>query len=186
MKISLPPGLLLAMPKLADPTFFHSVVLLCAHAEEGAFGFVLNQDLELPIQHVFEQYALDWVGDLDATTYYGGPVDPHHGWVLGHGESTLKSSIQVTDDLFINREQDGLNAYANEPHGDFRLLLGHAGWGAGQLDDEIEEGFWLPLALDAPLAKLLFRVEAERMWASVLAFVGLDPEQLTQTPGIIH
>jgi len=169
------PGLLIAMPSLLDPNFFRAVVAVCAHTSEGAFGLVINQELEIPVAAICAESDIDWRGDRDRKVYCGGPVERQRGWLLHHSRYRFEGTQVVDDGVGLTTSQDGLVAYGQEPGGPFRLLLGYAGWGEGQLDREIVEGSWLT----APMSpELLFETPRDQIWSRAMALVGVDPAHL--------
>lgn len=183
MSFSLAPGLLIAMPSLADPNFFRSVVLLCAHTREGAFGLVINHPLDLPVQAICEEANIPWRGDSTQKALCGGPVERQRGWLLHPTTKRFEGTQIIDEGIGLTASRDGLVAYAAEPEGPYRLLLGYAGWGPGQLDREVLAGSWL----DAPLdAELVFDTPRTSMWQSALAKVGVHPAHLVEGSSHIH
>lgn len=175
MAFTVAPGLLIAMPSLADPSFFRSVVVLCAHTSEGAFGLVINQELELPVAAICAESDVEWLGDTTRKVYCGGPVERQRGWILHPSDARFEGSQIVDDGLAITASQDALEAYGQDPDGRFRLVLGYAGWGAGQLDEEIAHGSWLTAPIDAAL---IFNTARQAIWRHALISVGVDPAHL--------
>lgn len=186
MRLSLAPGLLIAMPRLDDPNFFRSVVLMCAHTREGAFGLVLNHGIDLPMQKICEEQGIPWAGDASQKALSGGPVERHRGWLLHPSDKRFEGTQVIDDGLALTASREGLVAYAQDPDGPYRLMLGYAGWGPGQLDGEVLHGSWLTAPLDRPLVDLLFKSPRTSLWQRVLAHVGVDPAHLVEVPGHIH
>jgi len=163
------------MPNLMDPNFFRSVVVLCAHTSEGAFGLVINQELELPVSAICAEADIEWDGDQDLKVYAGGPVERQRGWLLHDSELMFEGSQIIDAGLALTTSQDGLAAFGKNPNGRFRLVLGYAGWGPGQLDQEITQGSWLT----GPLSQeLLFDTPREAIWQRAMELVGVDPTHL--------
>lgn len=175
MNTSLAPGFLMAMPDLMDPNFFRSVVLLCSHTEEGAFGLVLNQPAGASMKSVCEGAEIDWEGSDARHAYLGGPVEPTHGWVIHDSVQRFEDTQDIAPGLAISTSQEALRAYGRDPEGDYRLCLGYAGWGAGQLDEELATGSWLTTKV---CTKVAFRTEAAGLWRAAIALVGIDPVNL--------
>jgi putative transcriptional regulator len=150
-----------ASPLLLDPNFLHTVVLLVEHDDAGAMGVILNRPLPVTLAQICEESQLAFKGDGEATAWRGGPVDPQRGIVLVRGglPSPDDTVLDFTD--FISYRKDLLEALLMEPQATFRLFLGYAGWGPGQLDLELEEGGWarLPLSPEWLLSK-----EPQEMW----------------------
>lgn len=180
---SLAPGLLLAMPQLLDPNFHHAVVLVTQHDGEGAVGFIVNRPLDVPVSEVLEELGMTWAGEKAATAWLGGPVTPESGWVLFDGgpvgEPDMTSELQ--DGLRISPSIECLRALAAKPPANMRLLLGYAGWGAGQLEEELVEGSWMfvPLTRD-----LVFDTPPDQMWQTAYRRLGVDPASLVPAPGV--
>lgn len=175
MSFTVAPGLLIAMPNLMDPNFFRAVVLVCAHTREGAFGLVVNQELEIPVAAICGEADIEWLGDQSQRVYCGGPVERQRGWLIHDSAVRFEGSQVVDEGLALTTSQDGLVAYGREPSGRFRLVLGYAGWGAGQLEQEIAQGSWLtaPVSLE-----LLFETPRSAVWSRALELVGVDPTHL--------
>lgn len=186
MTLSLAPGLLVAMPRLIDPHFHRSIVLLCAHTREGAFGLVLNQALDLPMKAICEEQKIRWTGDRSQTALSGGPCERHRGWLLHRTSQRFEGTQVIDDGLALTASRDGLLAYAQDPSGPYRLMLGYAGWGQGQLDRELLEGSWLTLPLDKRVIDLVFTAPRATLWHKALELVGVDPNHLVEVPGHIH
>jgi len=176
------PVLLLAMPQVLDPFFHHSVVLLLHHTEEGSFGFVVNRPSELRLAEILAAMEIPWHGIEDALAFFGGPVQSQMGTVmfsLSVGErfdlDSLEGLTEVGPGILISQQSDDLGRLAAKPPLCMRLFLGYAGWGAGQLVDEIVRNDWLT----APVTnELLFSDHPENVWEEALRSVGVDPSTL--------
>ena len=175
------PVLLLAMPQVLDPFFHKAVVLLVHHNEEGSVGFIVNRPTELPIEDILDGMEIRWHGAQDATAFFGGPVQSQMGTLLfrdrGSEDEPLYSATttEVQTGIRIGQQLEDLDRLAQNPPEHFRLLLGYAGWGAGQLMDEIVRNDWLT----APVSEdLLFAEDPDSVWESALRSVGLDPASL--------
>lgn len=175
------PVLLLAMPQVLDPFFRRSVVLLLAHEEsEGSFGFVVNRATELKVADILRDLELEWAGDPAALAGFGGPVAPQVGSVLlqaGADEPLpeLEGASEVAPGILLTQHLTELAAIARRPPARFRLLLGHAGWGAGQLVGEILRNDWLIAPVDPAL---VFGGDPDAVWEAGLRSVGADPAAL--------
>ncbi len=179
MTHSLAPTLLVAMPSLLDPNFFRSVVLLVTHDPGGAFGVVVNRELDVPVASVCEAVDVAWHGDPHRRALLGGPVERHQGWVLHRSGHTFQGELSVRGEdgsvMGLSPSQGALELYGREPDGDFRLVMGYAGWGAGQLDAELAAGAWLT----APVrGDLIFERPLGDVWKDTLASIGVDPARL--------
>lgn len=175
------PVLLLAMPQVQDPFFRKSVVLLLAHEREGSFGFIVNRKTDLRVADVLRDLSLEWAGDDAAMARFGGPVQPQVGTVLFSATTEqpelpeLPAASEVLPGLRVTQNLAELARLAVRPPERFRLLLGYAGWGPGQLVAEILRNDWLT----APVAaELVFGEETEGTWRESLRSVGVDPATL--------
>ncbi len=175
------PVLLLAMPQVLDPFFHKAVVLLVHHDDEGSVGFIVNRPTELPIADILDGMEIHWHGAKDAIAFFGGPVQSQMGTILfrdqgsDNGQLAATTTTEVQPGVRIGQQLEDLDRLAQDPPEHFRLLLGYAGWGAGQLMDEIVRNDWLT----APVSEdLLFAEDTEEVWESALRSVGLDPASL--------
>jgi len=184
------PGLLLAMPHLVDPNFSRAVVLMVEHNDEGSFGLVVNHPSDMDAVSLLDALDIVWKGEEEARVWSGGPVMPTSGWVL-HAPTdvvakpgeTLESTgtVELVAGVALSTSPDNLRAIAASPPGRVRLLLGYAGWGPGQLADEMASGSWLHA--DAT-PELVFETEADEMWEAALRSIGIDPESIVMGTGI--
>lgn len=177
------PVLLLAMPQVLDPFFYRSVVLLIHHNEEGSFGLIANRPTEISIAEILEGMEIRWGGEPSMLAYFGGPVQPQLGTVLFDRESAREvdaerleeTSTEILPGLRITQHVGDLSHLAEAPSPRFRLYLGYAGWGEGQLMREILRNDWLTAPVDAAL---LFADDPAEAWAAGLGSVGVDPATL--------
>lgn len=186
---TLAPCLLLAAPRLGDPNFDHTVVLLARHDEKGALGWIVNGkalgrvgELLRASNLVSDGSALPADGPFAREARRGGPVQTHTGWLLYRRErAALAGEIDVGSDLGVTGDLDALAAVVKSGERDFRLLLGYAGWSPSQLEEEIAQGAWLPADVDADL---VFDGEPESLWKYAYQKVaGIDPGAFTSTRG---
>jgi putative transcriptional regulator len=169
---SLAPGLLLAAPRLGDPNFEKSVVLLGRHSPEGALGWVVNgpecgvvRELLIASNLIAQDQPLPEADAYDREARRGGPVTPGSGWLLYRREGItveIPGEIPVGDEVAVTGDADAFRATLRgaQPR-EFFLLLGYAGWGPGQLEAEVREGAWLPCELDE---SLLFDTDPSELW----------------------
>lgn len=158
---SLRGNLLVATPGLVDPNFWRSVVLVGEHSEEGALGVVLNRASETSVEEAMPELSslADGLGRIHA----GGPVQPSAVVVLADFlEPPDESALVVESVGFLPAEVD---PDAIGPLRRARVYVGYAGWGPGQLDDEIDEGSWI---VEPALADDVFTAEPDGLWSAVL------------------
>jgi len=180
---SLTGQLLIAMPAMEDSRFAHSVILLCAHTEDGAMGIVLNDPLPRPsFGSLLEQLEVTPVPPArQIQLCRGGPVDHGRGFVLHTSDWTCDGSLMVDDNLALTASLDVLQEIAsgNGPRQGL-LALGYASWGPGQLDREMGENVWL----SAPnRVELLFDRDHDTKWRRALGILRIDPLLLSGVAG---
>lgn len=177
---------LIAMPGMSDARFHRSVVLVCAHSDEGAMGLVLNRPLpEIDFDDLLQQ--LDIESDDAARRIevrFGGPVEPGRGFVLHkvpeHGEDP-DGRMRIGQRLAMTTTRDILEdlAHGNGPEPAV-LVLGYAGWGPGQLEDEMLHNGWL---LGESADDLIFGADHDDKWPTALRIQGIDPSLLSASAG---
>jgi putative transcriptional regulator len=158
---SLKGHLLIAGPALVDPNFWRAVVLVGEHTEEGALGVVLNRSSETTVEEALPELAL-LAEDMGAV-HVGGPVQPSAVVVLADFAEADASQPLVVDSVgFLPSEvePDELGELRRA-----RVYVGYAGWGAGQLDGELEEGSWI---VEPALADDVFTERPDSLWSDVL------------------
>lgn len=174
--------LLIATPSLKDPHFAHTVTYICDHSRDGAMGIVLNRPLELNIGQVFEELQLP-LGELicHEQVLAGGPVNTQRGFVLHTDEGQWDSSLKVTDGICLTGSKDILSALALGQGPTHALFaLGHAGWSAGQLEDELATNAWLTVPASY---ELLFLTPIELRWSAAAKHLGFDPNLISPQLG---
>ena len=158
--------LLLAAPTLIDPNFRRSVVLVSEHNDEGAMGVVLNRPSPVTVGEAVPQLA-DAV-DTDNAVFVGGPVQPTSIVFLGEFIEPDLASLLVFGRIGFPAADTAIDELA-EATERTRVFAGYAGWGPGQLDDELENGDWF---VEPALPADVFTDEPEALWSSVLARKG--------------
>lgn len=182
------PALLIALPQVIDPFFHKSVVLLIHHTDEGSVGLIVNRPTELSMEDVLADMEIPWGGESEAPSWFGGPVQPQVGTILyappqdNGGGPAVEGATPVTAGIALTQHVGDLGRLAPSPPPRFRLLLGYAGWGEGQLLEEILRNDWLIAPVDP---ELVFSESPDEAWAGALRSVGVDPSALPSwtTPG---
>jgi putative transcriptional regulator len=180
MSSVLSPGLLLAAPPLADPNFERSVVLLSAHGPEGAFGWVLNGQEAMSLSELLVRTELvSEEPDVPGMVRIGGPVAQDQVWLLypsGALPAALDGQLEVAPGITASASRKILELVAagQVPDG-LITLVGYAGWGPWQLENEIKTGAWLPTDVNA---EIVFDAP-ENLWARAYARVGATPMSFT-------
>jgi putative transcriptional regulator len=175
--------MLVAMPSMADPRFARTVIYLCSHGPEGAMGLVLNRIYgDLNFRGLLDQMNITLAPDApDLPVHFGGPVEPARGFVLHTADYGLEGTMPVSGNFALTATIEILKALA-EGRGPQRALLalGYAGWGAGQLDEELQTNGWLVAEGDE---KLVFDTASDSKWDKVLAGLGVSPLTLSGDVG---
>jgi putative transcriptional regulator len=190
---SLAPAFLLSMPQLADPNFNRTVVLLCRHNEEGAFGLVVNRPVmtsgpvmvQVRTDATTERQTLETSEELQV--WMGGPVEPQRSWILvGHDEDAAEQErgVSIIDGLYLSTSPELLRRVLGPtPPARTRLIVGYSGWKSGQLEAELRASAWLTSEVDR---ELIFDTPPDRMWETALRRLGADPSTLQMSSFEVH
>ena len=174
---------LVAMPNMQDPRFARTVICLCAHSPEGAMGIIVNKPLDsMTFDDLLKQLELAPVPPQRRIRLcQGGPVEGGRGFVLHTNDWTSDGSLQVAADLALTASVDILKAIAGGggPRSGV-LALGYAGWGPGQLEDEIQANSWLSVTPDEGL---IFGEADDQKWQQAMAKLKVDPALLSGAAG---
>ena len=174
--------LLIAMPDIGDPRFERSVILICEHSAEGTMGLILNKpSSDVSFHDLAEQLELG-TPEAAQQVNFGGPVEMGRGFVLHSSEYVSgRSSHLVLEGLRLSTSLDVLEDMVTGTGPSAALLmLGYAGWGAGQLEAEILANGWLSGPADAAF---VFSGGGEEMWSAALKRLGVNPLLLSATAG---
>jgi putative transcriptional regulator len=185
--INLTNQFLIAMPGMADDTFAGTVIYLCEHTERGALGLVINKPIDIKLKRLFEKVELELDREdlADAPVFFGGPVQTERGFVLhdrlGEEGGHYNSTLSIPGGLEMTTSKDVLEALAHGA-GPKRVLitLGYAGWGAGQLEDELSRNGWLNVNADPGI---IFETPVEQRYERALSLLGIDRGMLSQEAG---
>lgn len=176
---------LLAMPGRVSGELANTVIYVCEHTEQGALGLVVNRPTTLTIGDLLARLDLPLsleIGPVgDAPVFFGGPVQTDRGFVLHMPRGQYSSSIVLGEDVALTTSRDVLQDVA-AGHGPARLLvtLGYAGWGAGQLEDELARNAWLNVLSSNDI---LFDTPAEDRYDAALAQLGIRASMLASDAG---
>jgi putative transcriptional regulator len=175
--------LLVAMPQMSDPRFARSVVYLCAHSADGAMGLVINRLIDsLRFDALLDQLGLESSAEHEnLPIHFGGPVESSRGFVLHSTDYIQDSTLLIDDEIALTATIDVLRAIADGGGPERRVLaLGYAGWGAGQLDQEIQDNGWLLVPADEAL---VFGFDNDTKWQSAISKLGIDLPLLSTEAG---
>lgn len=183
--------LLIAMPSLDDPYFKHSVTLICQHNEEGCFGLTINKPIEITIDEILKQLAID---AKDSATHSikikhsnsspalrGGPVQIEQGFVIHDSDTKWENTLNIDDSLSVTASRDILLdiAAGNGPD-NYLLTLGCASWTGGQVESEVMSNSWLNCPIDK---KIIFDMPYEERWQGAADTLGIDLNALSGISG---
>jgi putative transcriptional regulator len=162
---SLQGQLLVASPKLVDPNFFHAVVLLVQHNDEGALGLVLNRPLQTTVQEMWEEVG-ESDCEIDQPLHQGGPCEGP--LMVVHGARS-SAEIEVSDGVYFCTSRDRIEALIEQGKASaggrgIKFFVGYSGWTAGQLEAELREGSWLTINANP---KAVFQGD-EHLWSDLV------------------
>ena len=187
MSRSLAPAFLLSMPQMADPNFARTVVLLCRHNDQGAFGLVVNRPL-MTTGRVIVNLDPPVETERELELWIGGPVEPQSSWMLvgddeeEEAEHTGRRGMHITDGLYLSTSPERLSRLLEpNPPPRTRLIIGYSGWGPGQLEAELQASAWL---LSDVSPDLIFSTPSEQMWEAAIRRLGADPSALQMSRGV--
>ena len=171
------------MPAMADPNFARSITYICQHNENGAMGIVVNRPLNLSLGEIFEQ--------LDITEYdrrydqqpvlEGGPVQTDMGFVLHRTPQKWQSTVIMEKGVCLTTSRDILDDIANnQGPQDNIVALGYAGWGGGQLEEELQNNAWLTVKADP---EILFSTPQDKRWEAATQLLGVDISLMSSDVG---
>ena len=168
--------LLIAEPFMGDANFDRSVVLLCEHNERGSFGLVLNQATTLTVGDVLDNMY------SDLPLYLGGPVEQNTLHFIHRLGNKIENSIPISEGLFWSGNFEEVRKLLNFgaiKENDIRLFIGYSGWGAGQLEKEMNKNSWIVAKTDA---ETLFETPTKELWRAVLRAMGGEYKVLSNYP----
>jgi len=174
---------LLSMPQLTDDVFGRSLIYLVDHNDDGAWGVVVNKPIGLELGEVFSQLEIENTADdlSSQAVLRGGPVDQQHGIVFHPPGPSFESTQNFDGGVSLSTSRDVLEALAaGEEPGNHLVVLGHAGWSAGQLESEIADNAWLTCPADADI---LFETDLDDRRDAVAQTIGIDLNVLVTQSG---
>jgi putative transcriptional regulator len=181
---SLKDHFLIAMPSLTEGIFAHSLTYLCEHNEQGAMGIVINRPMGLALREILDQLDIEGQrAHREDPVMAGGPVQIDRGFVLHrNSERQWESTLSISDEISLTTSRDILDALAHsEGPADTLVALGYAGWGAGQLEDELAANAWLTSPADS---HIIFNTPIDERLQAAAAQLGID--LVLMAPGAGH
>jgi len=174
---------LVSMPGMADPRFENTVIYMCHHAADGAMGLIVNRSIEdLAFRDILTQLDIKPARSCEhIRVHRGGPVETSRGFVLHTADYHREGTLVVSEDIALSATTEVLRAIAvGEGPSRSLMALGYAGWGEGQLDDEIKRNAWLSVPADLDL---LFAEDLGSKWVRALGKLGINPAMLSASAG---
>ena len=200
---------LIAMPSLADNYFNKTVTYICEHNDEGAMGLIINMPVNITLHDLLTQIeendnetsakaatpeesdeqASNLASEenifldsrLEQLVLSGGPISQNRGFVLHRTQPGWKSSLALSEDIMITTSKDILMALGTEKAPEqFMVTLGYAGWGPGQLEEELQANSWLTIDADS---EILFNTPIEQRWQKATEKLGIDVAHLSADIG---
>lgn len=168
--------LLIAKPYLGDPNFERSVVILCDHSVQGAFGLVLNQTTPYVLSDFFEDVQADIPVGL------GGPVENNTLHFIHTGNTFIEGSIKLSEGLYWSGNFEQVKLLVNTgllTEQDIRFYIGYSGWGELQLEGELKEEVWI-LANNDPT--MVFQTDPRNIWSDILRKMGGEYKIMANSP----
>lgn len=176
--------ILIAMPNMGDPRFDRSVIFICAHDEDHAMGVIVNKPLDdVDLSELLEQLEIAPQPEADDTpVFFGGPVQTERGLVLHTLDYQLETTLALNEQYGLTASRDILIDIAGDapkrpaPRR-FLLAIGHAGWGPGQLEQEIAMNAWVHCEPDE---EIIFNGAHEAVWKRALSKLGVTSAMLSR------
>ncbi|MCP3673909.1 MAG: YqgE/AlgH family protein [Gammaproteobacteria bacterium] len=180
---SLKDHFLIAMPNLYDPNFYQAVNYIIEHDAEGAMGMVINHPMDVDIAELLDQLNISTNENFmrNKKIMAGGPVQVDRGFIVHSPIGNWESSLQLNESVAVTTSIDILTAISKDEGPEkIEVILGYAGWGAGQLDQEILENIWLSVPANP---EILFHTPADKRWEKAAELIGIDINQLSTQAG---
>ncbi|HMQ57084.1 MAG TPA: YqgE/AlgH family protein [Rhizobiaceae bacterium] len=180
---------LVAMPGMRDPRFERTVIYICAHNDEGAMGFIINDSQSITFPELLVQTGI--VDDKEQIKLpaaarllpvrRGGPVDESRGFVLHSQDYHSGATLPVSEQICLTSTVDILRAIS-QGRGPKKAMmaLGYSGWGAGQLESEIANNGWLTCPANPDL---VFDIDDETKYDRIFRMMGISPGSLSSEVG---
>lgn len=181
-------AMLASSPDLLDPNFMHTVSVICEHTPRGAYGMVLNKRSSITIDRLLPEHPI--LGQLSLPVAWGGPVENDTLQIVHCFPDQIPGSFELAKGLHLGGDLDcvaRLLEADDSPtiRGGVRFVLGCAGWGPNQLDQELAGGSWVPLPFHSELVFAMDRgrdEDQEETWQAALRSLGHEGEGLAGLP----
>lgn len=178
---------LIAMPSQHGDAFERTVIYVCEHSATGALGLVVNRASDVTVSDVLSKLAvaddmqIQYAAHASESVLVGGPVQTERGFVLHSPFQKYAATIQVSENLGLTSSRDILEDVARgEGPRHMLLALGYAGWGAGQLEEELANNAWLNVPADE---HVLFETLPREKYDQAMRLLGFDAAMLSEQAG---
>ena len=174
--------IIVSMPALQDERFYRTVIYICAHSPEGSMGIIINKKIDYDLYpDLLEQLGINKMNNKKIFIRYGGPVESGRGFVLHSDEIMRKETLSIDKGIALTSTSEFFDdlSKGNGPKNSI-LALGYAGWGPGQIENEILSNSWMTLSADS---KFIFDEEVNNKWSNAFNLLGVDPSKLSNHSG---
>ena len=177
---------LIAMPGMIEGDLAGTVIYMCEHSDRGALGLVINRPIDMTLSNLLQRVDLPAENSADETSdevpvYFGGPVQTDRGFVLHRPHGQYSSSIHLENELALTTSRDVLqDVAAGQGPEQLFVTLGYAGWGAGQLEQELAQNSWLSVPADEAI---IFDTPVDVRYPAAMRLLGIDPAMLAGSAG---
>ncbi len=172
------------MPQMLDPNFSGALTYICEHNEEGAMGIIINRPIQIGLNDILSQLGMAEI-EKPQPIYWGGPVQEERGFIIhtavSGSEKKWDSSMEISQGIHLTTSKDIIQAIAEDQGPEkFIIALGYAGWGSGQLEQELADNTWLCSPANT---ELLFEVDASQKRKFAINSLGITEHQLSAQIG---
>jgi len=175
--------IIVSMPSLEDERFFKTVIYMCAHSSQGSMGIIINKKIDYDLYpDLLEQLGIDKpLDNKKLFIRYGGPVESGRGFVLHSDDIIRKETLNIDKGVALTSTTEFFDDLSSGKGPKNSILaLGYAGWGPGQLEDEIIKNSWMTLSVDT---SFLFDEEVSKKWTEAYKIIGIDPNKISFQSG---
>ena len=175
--------IIVSMPSLEDERFFKTVIYICAHSSQGSMGIIINKKIDYDLYpDLLEQLGIDKpLDNKKLFIRYGGPVESGRGFVLHSDDMIRKETLNIDKGVALTSTTEFFDDLSSGKGPKNSILaLGYAGWGPGQLEDEIIKNSWMTLSVDT---SFLFDEEVSKKWTEAYKIIGIDPNKISFQSG---
>ncbi len=169
--------MLLSEPFLTDPYFKRAAILLCEHNDEGSFGFVLNNYLDISLDQI-----MNGLPELSTRVSAGGPVNSSNLYYLHTLGDFIIDSKEIAKGIYLGGDFEHLKeeiAKGNVGSNQVRFFVGYSGWSANQLEEEMTQNSWY-VAEAKP--EIVMNIKSDNLWAEFLESMGPKYAKMIDLP----